>query len=79
VVQEDTREVLSVVPMDLRAERVDILHLSVHIHPLGGFLDLYIHKSRGDSNWDNQGRQEDSQDRGRKCHKTHLGSTRETI
>ena len=61
VVQEDTREVGPVDPVDLRVERVDTLHLSVPIHHLGGFPDHYIHSSRGD----NQGMQEDSQVRDR--------------
>jgi len=47
VVQEDTKEVVLVVPVDLKVEQVGILHLSVPIHHLGGFLDLYIRSSRG--------------------------------
>jgi hypothetical protein len=34
VVQEDTREVGPVASVDLRVERVDILHLSMPIHRL---------------------------------------------
>jgi hypothetical protein len=65
VVQEDTREVGPVAPVDLRAERVDILHLSVLIHHLGGFPDRYVRSYRGDSCWDSQGRHEDNQVRDR--------------
>jgi hypothetical protein len=65
VVQEDTREVGPVAPVDLRAERVHTLHLSEPIHHLGGFPDLYIHSSREDNHWDSQGMQEDNQVRDR--------------
>ena len=69
MVQEDTREVGPVAPVDLRAEKVHTLHLSKSILCLGGFPDLYIHTSR-----------EDSQERDRQwCHKTHSGSKREII
>jgi hypothetical protein len=47
VVQEVTKEVGPVGPMDLRVERVDILHSFVPIHHLGRFLDRYIRCSRG--------------------------------
>jgi hypothetical protein len=60
VVQEDTREVGPMAPVDLTVVRVDTLHLSVPIHHLGAFLDLYIHSSRGDNSWDNQGMWEDN-------------------
>jgi hypothetical protein len=63
--QEDTREVGPVAPVDLRVVREDIPRLSVPIHHLGGFTDHYIHSSRGDSRWDNRGRQEDNQVRDR--------------
>jgi hypothetical protein len=53
VVQEDTREVGPMAPVDLKAERVDTLHLSVPIH-LGGFPNHYIRNSRGDNHWDSQ-------------------------
>jgi hypothetical protein len=46
VVQEDTREVESVVLVNLRVEQVSILHLSIPIHHVGGFLDLFIHSSK---------------------------------
>jgi hypothetical protein len=47
VVQEDTKEVGLVALVDLRVERVDILHLSVPMHHLRGFLVRYIYSSRG--------------------------------
>ena len=71
--QEDTREVGPVALVDLRAERVNTLHLSEPIHYLGGFPDLYIHSFRGD----NQVMQEDSHIRDRQFHRIHLKSIRE--
>jgi hypothetical protein len=53
LVQEDTREVGPVDPVDLRVELVHTLHLFKPILCLGGFPDLYIHSSKEDSCWDN--------------------------
>jgi hypothetical protein len=78
VVQEDTREVGPVALVDLRAERVHKLHLSEYIHHLGGFLDLYIHSSRGNNRWDNHDMYEDSRVRDRQCQRIHSESTGET-
>ena len=83
VVQEDTREVGPVAPVDLRDGLVQNLHQPDLTHRLGGFPDLYTHSSRQDSHWDNlwdnQGRQEDSWVRDRWCHRIRSGSTGETI
>jgi hypothetical protein len=57
IVQEDIREVVPVVPVDPKVERVGIIHPFVPIHDQGGFLDFYILSSRGDSSWDSQGKQ----------------------
>jgi hypothetical protein len=78
VVQEDTREVGLVAPIDLRAERVHTLHQYEAIHHLGGFPNLYIHISRGGSHWDNHGIQEDSQVKDRSCQRIHSESIGET-
>jgi hypothetical protein len=78
VVQEDTREVGPVAPVDLRAELVHTLHQSKPTNCLGGFPDLYTHSSREDNHWDIQDRQEDSRVRDRWCHRIRSGSTRET-
>jgi hypothetical protein len=61
VVQEDTREVGLVAPMDLKVELVHTLHQSKPTHCLGGLLNLYTRISKEDNHWDNQGRREDSQ------------------
>jgi hypothetical protein len=53
MVQEDTREVGPVAPMDLREGLVQTLHHLELTHHLGGSPDLYIHSSRKDRHWDN--------------------------
>jgi hypothetical protein len=78
VIQEDTREMGPVAPVDLKAELVHTLHQSEPTHRLGGFPDLYTHSSREDSHWDNYSRQEDSRVRDRWCHRIRLGSKGET-
>ena len=61
MVQEDTKEVGPMAPVDLRMELVHTLHQYEPTHRLGGFPNLYTHSSREDSHWDSQGMQEDSQ------------------
>jgi hypothetical protein len=78
VVEEDTREVGLVAPVDLRAELVHTFHQSEPTHHLGGFPDLYTHNSREDSHWDSQGMQQDSYIKDRECHRIHSGSIGET-